>query len=193
MGIASIMGSISEFLDGSSEDINLLPDKLRALLEQQSNDQESLNQRYHRISMLMSQIHEIHPSLDQDLIKALTDLQPKIQREDASLQAFISTAIEASLVKLSVIRARAHLSLYNGSTPSALEAAYRKAQQDESALEADELELDRQLAKYTQVMQLVNASEKDSPFAQIIEDWALVKKETDECRRDLRRLGWTGD
>ena len=27
-------------------------------------------------------------------------------------------------------------------------------------------------------------------FAQAIEDWARVRRETEECRQDLRHLGW---
>jgi len=99
-----------------------------------------------------------------------------------------------------VIRARTHLSLYGytsdekpdkRSLSRALEVAYHQAREEEYALDAEETELDRQLDGYTRVMQLVDGD--GSSFAQVIEDWTQVKKETEECRRDLRRLGWTGN
>lgn len=31
---------------------------------------------------------------------------------------------------------------------------------------------------------------KNNTFGQVVDDWARVKKETEECVRDLRRLGW---
>ena len=34
---------------------------------------------------------------------------------------------------------------------------------------------------------------RDAGFAQVVKDMARVKRETEECRKDLRRLGWTGD
>lgn len=31
---------------------------------------------------------------------------------------------------------------------------------------------------------------RNNTFGQVVDDWARVKKETEECVRDLRRLGW---
>lgn len=73
----------------------------------------------------------------------------------------------------------------------ALAAASKKIKSDERRLVEEEQALDRELDEYARLLQLVDGPE--GGFSQVVEDWTRVQKESAECRRDLRRLGWTGD
>lgn len=73
----------------------------------------------------------------------------------------------------------------------ALYAAHEKLMKDKRRLAEEEKNLDRQLNKYQELLQFVDGV--GGGFTQIVEDWTRVQKETEECKRDLRRLGWTGD
>jgi len=107
--------------------------------------------------------------------------------------------IETCLLKLSLIRARAHIALYGHASTSrpsatmhqALGAAKEKLRAKQRAQEEEERVLDGQIAAYEDLLGLV--VDREGGFAQVVEDMARVKRETDECKKDLRRLGWTGD
>jgi hypothetical protein len=73
----------------------------------------------------------------------------------------------------------------------ALSAASKKAEEDERYLAKEERAMDRELAEYSRLLRLLDGPE--GGFAQVVEDWTRVQRETEECRRDLRHLGWTGD
>jgi hypothetical protein len=73
----------------------------------------------------------------------------------------------------------------------ALGAAHQKLKEDEKRLADEERDVDRQLLEYNNLLQLVDGP--SGGFAQVVDDWIKVQKETHECRKDLRRLGWTGD
>ncbi|EPS92753.1 hypothetical protein FOMPIDRAFT_1109404, partial [Fomitopsis schrenkii] len=101
------------------------------------------------------------------------------------------TTIEASLMKLSLIRARTHVALYAHTSPNrppptmgrALTTAVDKLRSKQRAQVDEERELDAQLAAYESmvaVLSLVGGREGDMP---------RVKRETEECRKYLRRLG----
>lgn len=100
---------------------------------------------------------------------------------------------------MSLIRAKAHAALYgvkspiNASVamPQALASAHGKLKEEERRLAAEERALDKELTEYSRLLKLVDG--QTGGFAQVVEDWATVQKETEECRKDLRRLGWTGD
>ena len=79
----------------------------------------------------------------------------------------------------------------NAATPQALASAYGKLKEEERRLAAEERALDKELAEYSRLLKLVDG--QTGGFAQVVEDWTTIQKETEECRRDLRRLGWTGD
>jgi len=109
-------------------------------------------------------------------------------------------AIEASQAKLSVIQARAHQFIYCQKSQvnpeitlaKALLAAKSKLQKDEARLIEEERILDRQLEEYQRLLQLVDGPGRGG-FARVVDDWTRIQRETEECKRDLRRLGWTGD
>ncbi|KAH9905517.1 uncharacterized protein B0H18DRAFT_909078 [Fomitopsis serialis] len=152
-----------------------------------------------RISMLVDEINQIHPRLEDDLVGALSTL-PSISNAARTAEAdLLSTTIEASLMKLSLMRTRMHIALYGHSSPNrpdsnmnrALATAMEKLRAKARAQEEEERELDGQISAYDGMLSLVGG--KDGNFAQAVEDMARVKRETEECRKDLRRLGWTGD
>lgn len=106
--------------------------------------------------------------------------------------------IEASLVKVSLVRAQALNAVYNYRSPKnpdlhmkrALPAAYAKLKEDERQMEEEERKLDRELSEYQTLLDMVDGGGSGG-FRQVVADCARVEKETQECRRDLRRLGWT--
>jgi len=131
---------------------------------------------------------------------ALETLQPTIHNTRKASHELVAATIETSLPKLSLLHARARQTLYGHSTtPSnpkltmsrALASAHEKLVRDERRLvEEEEAALDRQLDEYERAVRMV-----DGPvggFVQVVDDWTNVQKETEECRKDLRRLGWTG-
>jgi hypothetical protein len=59
------------------------------------------------------------------------------------------------------------------------------------ALKMESQDLDRQIQEYEDLLRLVDGS--SGGYQQIVKDWVKIKRETDECLKDLRRLGWTGD
>ena len=72
----------------------------------------------------------------------------------------------------------------------ALSTASKKAKENERRLSEEERAMDQELGEYSRLLRLVDGPE--GGFAQVVEDWARVQRETEECRRDLRRLGWIG-
>jgi uncharacterized protein (DUF1778 family) len=73
----------------------------------------------------------------------------------------------------------------------ALINAHRTLRNVECRLIEEEKRLDRRLEEYRQMMQALDGPK--GSFAQVVEDWTDVRKETEECRKDLMRLGWTAD
>jgi outer membrane protein TolC len=71
---------------------------------------------------------------------------------------------------------------------TALSNAHAALSEAQRRLDEEEAELDRQLGEYEEVLRLV-----DGGYAQVVEDMAKVRQGTEECRHDLRRLGWSGD
>lgn len=142
---------------------------------------------------------QLHVELEDDLIDALSTLPPILNARSTAEADLLSTTIEASLMTLSLVRTRTHLALYGHTSPSrpqasmrrALAAAMDKLRTKELAQAEEERQLDAQLAAYEGMLGLVGG--RDGGFAQVVEDMAQVKHETEECRKDLRRLGWTGD
>ncbi|KAJ6621403.1 hypothetical protein B0H10DRAFT_2215325 [Mycena sp. CBHHK59/15] len=148
---------------------------------------------------LATEIEQVHPRIQQSLTHAFTTLPPAIMNRDSAENDLLAMTIEASLVKVSLIRARAQAYLYNYKSPKnpdqdvtgALSAAYEKLKENEREMDGEECKLDRELAEYQLLLNMVDGGSKG--FRQIIDDWTRVQRETEECKKDLRRLGWTGD
>ena len=150
-------------------------------------------------------VRQAHPALEAKLVQALTVLPPQLRAARAAEADVVAATIEAALVKLSLVRARAHRALYGyaptvkgGAGPSsyatvagAVSEMYARLKDRQHAQEAEMEGLDRQISDYEGMLSLVDGT--DGSFAQVVRDMARVKRETEECRKDLRRLGWTGD
>ncbi|KZT10086.1 uncharacterized protein LAESUDRAFT_471873 [Laetiporus sulphureus 93-53] len=176
-----------------------LPERIRAQQERILQERSAVQDAQAQIHQLVTEINEIHPRLQEQLVEALTTLPPLLNETRATQADVLSATIEASLLKLSLIRTRAYNALYgyiSRSDPdctmnNALLAAHEKLFAKQREQEEEERALDARIAEYDNLMLLVGGGE--GGFAQIVEDMARVKKETEECRRDLCRLGWTGD
>lgn len=200
-----------------------LPRRLHAHIDQLEDARGNLESGYQSIQRLLTDIDDvrpvlwvdarflfilngcpvsqIHPRLQKQLVHALTTIPPPLNKKRSAQDDLLSTTIETSLLKLSLLRAQAHQSLYgyrsdvrNPETRNmvtALQTAHSKLQKEALKLDEEERRLDRQLDDYQRLLQLVDGS--GTGFGQVVEDWVRVQKETEECRRDLRRLGWTGD
>lgn len=126
----------------------------------------------------------------------------------------LAATVEAALLKLSLVRARAHRALYSfpssssstlpgpaSSKPNpaktvgdAVAAAHGALRARARAQDAEMGALDGQIAAYEGMLGLVEGGRgREGAFAQVVRDMARVKRETEECRRELMRLGWTGD
>ncbi|KAJ7334049.1 hypothetical protein DFH08DRAFT_916231 [Mycena albidolilacea] len=125
---------------------------------------------------------------------------PEIESRRSASNDLLAMTIETSLVKVSLIRAQVLDVVYNYSSPTnpelnmrrSLSALYTKLKADERELEEEELKLDHELAEYQTLLDMVDGGGSGG-FKQIVADTARVEKETEECKRDLRRLGWTGE
>ena len=60
-------------------------------------------------------------------------------------------------------------------------------------MKTEALSLDQQLYEYETLLRLVDGGKGTGGYQQVVNDWTKIKQETDECKKDLRRLGWTGD
>ena len=150
-------------------------------------------------------MRQAHPALEAKLVQALTVLPPQLRAARAAEADVVAATIEAALVKLSLVRARAHRALYGYTPPRkdgagyssettvarAVSEMYARLKDRQHAQEVEMEGLDRQISDYEGMLSLVDGT--DGSFAQVVRDMARVKRETEECRKDLRRLGWTGD
>ncbi|KAJ6518719.1 hypothetical protein C8R45DRAFT_884789 [Mycena sanguinolenta] len=163
------------------------------------SESEAVN-AYDRIQLLLETIQQIHPCLQGRLTHALERFPPELDGRKSASNDLLAMTIETSLVKVSLIRAQVLELVYGYSSPKdselnmrhAMSAAHNKLKEDERKLEDEELILDRQLAEYQTLLDMVDGGGTGG-FKQIVQDTARVEKETEECRRDLRRLGWTGE
>lgn len=150
-----------------------------------------------------------HPKLRQSLhaeIERLLDTTPSSIACHSAQGEFWSTTIESALIKLSLLQAQTERQLYNhtirgqgafsdvpfATVSQALEAAHKSLRGQEHDMVTEARALDEQLQAYTALLELVDGGKKGA-YKQIVDDWTKIKQDTDECLRDLRRLGWTGE
>ncbi|KAF9475224.1 hypothetical protein BDN70DRAFT_270259 [Pholiota conissans] len=155
------------------------------------------------VAELMDQINETRKTFDSELQKAVSVTFPAFDATRTSSIDLLAAIIETALTKISLTRARAERALYNHqprdtgafdqgvNVAKTIEAAYFSLKKEEKEMRVQSQSLDRQLREYESLMQLVDGGRNG--YQQIINDWAKVQQETDECLKDLRRLGWTGD
>ncbi|KAG7444344.1 uncharacterized protein BT62DRAFT_995372 [Guyanagaster necrorhizus] len=188
--------AISDFLEVEDSPPDSLTQRLRENSEKNGAIREEADNSHRRIEKIMGEIREMHPLLQEELVQSLRKWPPVLNSQRQAHHDFLATTIETFLIKLSLIRARCHQLLYGfkddgNDMASALMTMHNKLTEEESELEKEEAELDRQLHEYHRLLHLVDGNK--SGFRQVLEDWSQIQKETEECRRDLRRMGWTGD
>ncbi|KAF9453529.1 hypothetical protein P691DRAFT_19879 [Macrolepiota fuliginosa MF-IS2] len=180
---------------------NILLEKVQSLLEKVQFKYDDNLSLLTRLSELLDQLSAIHELLHQTLKQTTESLSIQHNGLIVAHGDHISATIEASLVKISLLRARAQRSLYGAKSQtqpgsdttiaSAIGIAYRKLKADEDRMREEERALDKKLKEYEELMAVVDGGL--GGFRQVMNDWTRVRKETEECRKDLRRLGWTGD
>ncbi|TFK39979.1 hypothetical protein BDQ12DRAFT_722174 [Crucibulum laeve] len=199
----SIMSSCASFLGGDADENsqNLasseLPKRINALKEEMESQRHAVEIISRRIVEKITDAADVHENLESDLTSAITKIPPSQDRARLASNDLLAATIEASLIKLSLILARARRALYQYSSTraseetvsTALSIAHMRLKTEEEQMKKEERTLDKQLQEYEQLVMLVD----DGGYKQVIEDWTRVKRETEECKRDLRRLGWTGD
>lgn len=138
--------------------------------------------------------------LQTELIQAIENLPSIVNAERSAQYDTLALTIETCLLKLSLLMAKTHNAVYNsplasGSDTSMLQALntyHQRLQVKAKEQDAEEAVLNAQLGEYEELMELVGGKGPGG-FSQVVDDMARVKRETEECKRDLRRLGWTGD
>jgi len=139
-------------------------------------------------------INQVHSHLQRRLKEAFDTLPPPSNSKGASFHGLLAAKIEASLLKLSLVRARLRSSLYDY-TPSsdsstsvgdAVKKMDKKLKHKLRNLQSEEDSMKKQLAEYEKMLKMVDT--KGGGFSQVVEDLARVKRETEECRKDLRRV-----
>ncbi|KAF8892042.1 hypothetical protein BD779DRAFT_1670395 [Infundibulicybe gibba] len=166
---------------------------VQAQLDEINSTKLTIQHTIQAIQTLIGQAHHAQSELRGQLGSLLVRYPRDLSKRRAATHQLLSATIEASLIKLSLIRAQTSSFLYN--TPGSNRAL--KAMHAQLELEAREMDeegnrLDRQIEEYETLLGLVDGG-RENGFAQVVDDWTRVQKETDECKRDLRRLGWTGD
>ena len=94
---------------------------------------------------------QAHAALEEKLIDALAVIPPQLHATRSAQADVIAATIEAALLKLSVVRARAHWALYGHALPGdpratvarAVTAAHAKLKERQRAQDAEMQKLDR--------------------------------------------------
>ena len=142
---------------------------------------------------------QAHLNLETKLDTALLTRPPVLNASREADADVLALWIETSLLEFSLLRARTHLAMRthtsptnpNASMATALTTIHARLREKARQQAEEEALLDGSIEEYNAVLGLING--KDGGFRQIVEDMANVEKEAEECRKDLRRLGWKGD
>ncbi|PPQ90751.1 hypothetical protein CVT25_010140 [Psilocybe cyanescens] len=182
--------------------LQMLPETIQLQKDQIKFLKQEVNTLCYRLTNLVDEIASKSEDLNQDLIQATTTVFPAYDAARTASIDLLAAAIEASLIKLSLTKARSERALYNHNpgqkrnkegrnVAQAITTAFGVLEKDEKDAKIEISSLDRQLEGYETLLNLVDGGK--GGYQQIINDWTKVKQETDECLKDLRRLGWTGD
>ncbi|KIJ55244.1 hypothetical protein M422DRAFT_23853, partial [Sphaerobolus stellatus SS14] len=177
------LSSLSEDLE---RDVSSMKDK-----------EEDLCSKLENVLQLYAENSTLHNHLESNIQKAFQSIPPVISAKNSASHDLLAATIEASLLKLSLVRARLRSSLYDYSPMSAAEATVldavrvmdKKLKHKRRKLEAEEQDMKKRLKEYEDLLKYVDP--QGGGFTQVVEDLARVNRETEECRKDLRRLGWT--
>ncbi|KAL7280784.1 hypothetical protein ACG7TL_005728 [Trametes sanguinea] len=214
--------NIADYYSGSNDDADedahfdaatQLPRNIKVRVSSLAERKASLNEYRDHILRLIDDINSAHPALEARLLTALETLPPQLRASRTAQAELLATTIETALLKLSLLRARAHRALYSFSLPPsskprsaaadapahesrtvarAVANAYEALRARQRAQEEEMRELDGRLAAYEGVLGLVDGrADGRGAYARVVGDMARVKRETEECRKELIRLGWT--
>ncbi|KAJ3514987.1 hypothetical protein NLJ89_g2037 [Agrocybe chaxingu] len=206
--VRTTLRSIALFFHGDTFHVHEPDGKLVGLpdtIQKHKIEIEATRQEITRVSMhlaeLIIQISQAREEFDPELNQAVCITLPAYDAARSASIDLLAATIEASLIKLSFLQARTERAFYNHhprngtggkkTIAGAIEAAYSTLKSEEKELKAESNSLDQQLQEYETMLQLVDGG--NSGYQQIVNDWTRVKQDTDECLKDLRRLGWTGD
>ncbi|KAF9054411.1 hypothetical protein BJ165DRAFT_1607121 [Panaeolus papilionaceus] len=184
--------------------LNLIP-SLHGYREALSSLKDEIEAKTGSIKCLLPDVDKLRQSLHAE-IERLLDTTPSSIACHSAQGEFWSTTIESALIKLSLLQAQTERQLYNhtirgqgafsdvpfATVSQALEAAHKSLRGQEHDMVTEARALDEQLQAYTALLELVDGGKKGA-YKQIVDDWTKIKQDTDECLRDLRRLGWTGE
>ncbi|KAL1941124.1 hypothetical protein VTO73DRAFT_7336 [Trametes versicolor] len=200
--------------DDPLQSASQLPDRIRHQRAALTQQHTALQTHRAHVLQLVEQINAAQPALESQLVTALSTLPPHLRATRTAQADVLAATVEAALLKLSLVRARAHRALYSfpssssstlpgpaSSKPNpaktvgdAVAAAHGALRARAAAQDAEMGAQDGQIAAYEGMLGLVEGGRgREGAFAQVVRDMARVKRETEECRRELMRLGWTGD
>ncbi|GJJ11349.1 hypothetical protein Clacol_005581 [Clathrus columnatus] len=151
----------------------------------------AVNSKLESIAHAYKEIIKLTKEFDELTLIALTKVLPTLDAKRRASYDLLAVTIEASLLKLSVLKGRLQSSLYGyvppnpGSTTTIgelVEKLISRYSQREEKLLAQEKSLKSEIKEYKTILN----SSKDGGFAQVVEDLARIKKETEDCKKDLR-------
>lgn len=173
------------YADEDAQEDSLIQDLRQAKADHDRNLQD-LDTARARIPVLLKKIEQARSRLDRDAMLLLERGPETLARRSAS-HALLATQIEMNLLKLAVLRARAWKEIYSdqGGDSSKIASSHARLLASHDTMRSELDEIDGALAEYEQVLSLMG-----SEYKQIVTDFARVQRETEECKRDLRRLGW---
>ncbi|KAH9946992.1 hypothetical protein B0H21DRAFT_741262 [Amylocystis lapponica] len=176
-----------------------LPELLRDQQARVTQSQVDSQELSDHIQLLVENINTVNVQLTSELTTALATLPASLIACSAAQADVLALTIETSLLKLSLIQAHAFRQLYGHVASAAPGMAMRHALttvaeklHEQQLVQAEEEHmLAVQIDEYDQMLQVVDGHK--AGFLQVVEDMTIVQQEIEEGRRDLRRLGWTGD
>ncbi|TFK29764.1 hypothetical protein FA15DRAFT_663942 [Coprinopsis marcescibilis] len=158
----------------------------------------AIRTRMSHVISISAYVNSETEALDQRLENAIRILPPLIERARSASNELTATTIEVSLIKLSLIRAESEHRFYgpqvtkDPSTAETLAKAavigFKRMRAQEKKLLEENSVLSAQLGGYQDLIQLVDGG--STGYQQVADDWVQVKRETEECKKDLRRMGW---
>ena len=135
--------------------------------------------------------------LDAEIKHLITTTLPALDAARTASIEHLAATLEATFQMLNAVRERTRSSFYNHKhetgpdVSQALAIAHGALKEEEKDLKLETRKLDQQIQDYETLLKLVDGD--SGGYRQIVRDWLEVKQGTDECLKDLRRLGWTGD
>ena len=162
----SIYGYVNGIREDGETEAWRLAEHIQLRQEKLRSDQRAVKEAYDRITEKIRKATEAHSRLRDSLVEMVTGYG---QERESAENDLVAARIEMGLIKLSVLRARAHRVLYS---TAGITEAYEKLKMEEGKLDDERRKMDGEMEGYMEVA----------------EDWRRVQAEIEECRSDLARL-----